>query len=316
MEWRNASAVWTAATSFLRMGLDLPAGDTATLRGHTGPVLAVRFNSDGNYCLTCGQDRIIKLWNPAKGLCVKTYVGHGHEVFDVAVSGDNSRITSCGGDKQVFYWDVASGNVIRKFRGHDLKVNTCVFAGEESSVIVSGSYDKTVKIFDCRSRSFDAMQTMAEATDSITSLAVRGHEVLSACVDGYVRRYDVRMGEVVSDCLGHPITCVRFTRDGNCVLATCMDSTVRLLDKANGELLNSYSGHRNESYKVESAMTRGDAYVACGSEDGKIFFWDLVSGKLAHQLHGHSNVVCGLSYHPSKTALLSSSVDGTFFFWQ
>jgi mitogen-activated protein kinase organizer 1 len=97
---------------------------------------------------------------------------------------------------------------------------------------------------------------MSEATDSVTSLAVRAHEILTGCVDGYMRRYDVRMGEMVSDCLLHPITCVRFTHDGNCLLATCMDDTVRLFDKSNGELLNSYSGHKNSSYKVECAMTR------------------------------------------------------------
>lgn len=201
--------------------LDLPASQARTFKGHVGAVLAVRYNSDGNYCLTCGQDRIIKLWNPVKGLCIKSYIGHGHDVFDVAVSSDNSRIASCGGDKLVFYWDVASGNIIRKFKGHDLKVNAVVFAGEDSSVVISGSYDKTVRIFDCRSRSFEAMQVMSEATDSVTSLAVRAHEILSASVDGYVRRYDVRKGQLTSDCLGHPSTCVRFTHDGNCVLATC-----------------------------------------------------------------------------------------------
>jgi len=58
----------------------LPTEKVSELKAHVGPVLAVRFNRDGNYCLTCGQDRLIKLWNPSKGLVVKTYVGHGHEV--------------------------------------------------------------------------------------------------------------------------------------------------------------------------------------------------------------------------------------------
>lgn len=76
--------------------------------------------------------------------------GRLEQVFDVATAEDNSRLASVGGDKLVFYWDVATGNIIRKFRGHELRVNTCKFAGEGSSVIVSGSYDKTVRIFDCR----------------------------------------------------------------------------------------------------------------------------------------------------------------------
>ena len=37
---------------------------------------------DGNYCLTCGSDKTVKLWNPHTGLLLKTYVGHGQEVLD------------------------------------------------------------------------------------------------------------------------------------------------------------------------------------------------------------------------------------------
>ena len=40
------------------------------------------FAEDGNYCLTCGSDKTLKLWSPHKGLCIKTYMGHGAEVLD------------------------------------------------------------------------------------------------------------------------------------------------------------------------------------------------------------------------------------------
>lgn len=40
----------------------------------------------------------------------------------------------------------------RKLRGHTQRINTCVFGGEGSSVMVTGSYDKTVRVWDCRSR--------------------------------------------------------------------------------------------------------------------------------------------------------------------
>ena len=33
----------------------LPSEETAVLSGHEGPVLAVRFNRTGTYCLTCGK---------------------------------------------------------------------------------------------------------------------------------------------------------------------------------------------------------------------------------------------------------------------
>ncbi|GCC39721.1 hypothetical protein chiPu_0023479 [Chiloscyllium punctatum] len=73
---------------------------------------------DGNYCLTCGSDKSLKLWNPHRGIILKTYSGHGYEVLDAAGSCDNSQICSCGSDKTVVLWDVATGQLVRKFRGH------------------------------------------------------------------------------------------------------------------------------------------------------------------------------------------------------
>lgn len=80
----------------------LPTELAFQLSGHQGPVRAVRFNSmlggfpnnahlhglrltfaeNGNYCLSCGSDKTLRLWNPHKGLCIKTYMGHGAEVLD------------------------------------------------------------------------------------------------------------------------------------------------------------------------------------------------------------------------------------------
>ena len=100
------------------MDLHLPCKETNQLEGHQGAVRAVRFNYDGNYCLTCGGDKLLKLWNPHRGVLLKTYSGHGYEVLDAVGSSDNSRLASCGADKTVVQWDVATGQIMRRFRGH------------------------------------------------------------------------------------------------------------------------------------------------------------------------------------------------------
>jgi len=97
---------------------------------------------DGNYCLTCGSDKTLKLWNPLRGTLLRTYSGHGYEVLDAAGSFDNSSLCSGGGDKAVVLWDVASGQVVRKFRGHagsskvqpPLSGNPCFSEGEHGPV--------------------------------------------------------------------------------------------------------------------------------------------------------------------------------------
>ena len=68
--------------------------------------------------MTCGSDKMVKLWNPQSGVMLKSYAGHGYEVLDCKASCDNANMCSCGMDKTVILWDVASGNVLRKYRGH------------------------------------------------------------------------------------------------------------------------------------------------------------------------------------------------------
>ncbi|KAK9915970.1 hypothetical protein WJX75_006744 [Coccomyxa subellipsoidea] len=297
------------------VGETLPKEESFCLRGHDGPVLAVRFNNPGTYCLSCGKDRSIRLWNPHKGLLIKTYAGHGYDVRDAVVSADNSKFASCGGDRQIFLWDVGTGRTIRKFRGHDGVVNSvCLGPGE--GTLVTGGYDQAVRVWDMRSRSVDAIQTIKSFADSVTSVAVSPNaEILAACVDGTVRRFDVRGGCVYVDQMHAPVTSMALSHDGNCVLASCLDTRLRLLDKASGELLAEYKGHKQESAKMDCALTPSDAHVLSGSEDGRVCYWDLVEETMVESFQAHSGVVCSLVVHPDGDMLLTSSTDGTVKVW-
>ncbi|KAK9828990.1 hypothetical protein WJX72_003265 [[Myrmecia] bisecta] len=270
----------------------------------------------GTYCLSCGKDRTLRLWNPHRGVPIKTYHGHGYDVRDVAVSSDNSKLASCGGDRQLFLWDVASGKVIRKFRGHDGVVNSvCYGPGDET--LVSGGYDQAVSVWDCRSRSFDPIQTMKPFGDSVTSvLCTPRAEILAGSVDGTVRRFDVRAGCVYTDDLHHPVTSVALSNDGNCLLAACLDSHMRLLDKGSGELLAQYEGHKHESLKMDCCLTPTDAHVVGSSEDGRVLYWDLVEERVVTSFQAHAGVVCSLAMHPAGDCLLTSSTDGSIKVWR
>ncbi|PRP75898.1 hypothetical protein PROFUN_15460 [Planoprotostelium fungivorum] len=59
--------------------------EVASLPGHEGGTHVVRFNKNGNYCVSGGGDRKVTLWNPATGKQIKSYAGHGREVLDLAL---------------------------------------------------------------------------------------------------------------------------------------------------------------------------------------------------------------------------------------
>ena len=72
-------------------------------------------------------------------------------------------------------------------------------------MVVSGSFDTTVRLWDCKSQSTKPIQVLEEAGDSVSSVHVVGWEVVTGCVDGRVRVYDLRMGMVFVDVIGRKV---------------------------------------------------------------------------------------------------------------
>lgn len=54
-----------------------------------------------------------------------------------------------------------------------------------------------------------------------------------------------------------------------------------------------------QAYKMDSCLTNTDAHVVSGSEDGRVFFWDLVDGSAVNSFQAH-NAVVRLSLKISK----------------
>lgn len=77
------------------------------------------------------------------------------------------------------FWRNHSPNNCKSLFVNFQKVNCVKFNQPDSSVIISGSYDATVRCWDCRSRSPEPIQILDDAKDSVSSLAVSQREILS-----------------------------------------------------------------------------------------------------------------------------------------
>lgn len=285
-----------------------------TLHGHASPVLSLTFTKNGNYILSSSQDRSLILWNPHTGLHVKTYSGpHNHEVNDAIITEDNARFVSCGGDKHVFLWDVTTAQVIRRFAGHERKVNSLAF-GPKQEIFLSASNDKSVRLWDMRSHARDPIQVLADAADSVLSLRIAGNEIVTGSADGGLRRYDVRRGQLCVDQLSQPIGSITSSKDNQCLLISTLDNTVRLLERETGNELASYSGHSNHRFKVQSTLDPSDSAVVSGSEDNRIFFWDLVEANILRSVQDHGGPVFSVSFF--EDTMVTASADGLVKVWR
>lgn len=172
---------------------------------------------------------------------------------------------------------------MRRLRSHAGGVR-CVCFNEDSSIAISGGRDNAVMCWDIRTRRLDPVQVMKEARDCITAVLTNEHKIYAASLDGCVRHYDIRVGEMTCDKIGEPVTYLAQTRDEQCLVAGCQDSVVRLLDCETGGLLAEYKGHQADDYHIECGILSNDAHIVCGSSDGHAFVWDLVEGKVLQRV--------------------------------
>ncbi|BGP57087.1 hypothetical protein JCM8202_006317 [Rhodotorula sphaerocarpa] len=285
------------------------------LDAHKGAVHTAVYNAGASYILTGGADKQIRLTNAKSGAQVKVYSGHGYEVLGIACSYDNTRIASCGGDRSVFLWDVSSGDIIRRFSGHVGKINTVAW-NADASVLASGSFDTSVRLWDVKSQNRTPLQILEEARDSITSIQIKNHLVCTGSVDGRVRTYDLRMGQLQSDFFDQPVTSLSFTADSSLVLVSTLDSTHRLLDLKHGTAVQSFTGHKNTSYRSQSCFGAREETVICGDEDGKVFGWDMEEGTLLGKpFKAHERAVLWTTHHPKEPQLITAGSDSKVKVW-
>lgn len=270
-------------------------------------IRAIRFNADGQYALTCGSDRTVKLWRPTKLLQLKCYKGHSADVIDCQANHDSSQFISCSNDRSVIVWDVESGKISRRFR--NLAPFTTICYGHEASTALAGSVDGTVRIYDLRAlNAWEPIQSLTEATDSLTCCRVYKNLIFTTSLDKGLRTYDVRQGKLSIDTLHMPLNHVSVSQDAMMLLVCCVRGPTILVDRKEGKILNEFSGNENKLFKIESTFAMNDSYVVAGSEDSKVYIWDTVNKepKLALRHSGVSPPVIQSISSDSLDFLLTS----------
>lgn len=279
-----------------------------------GAVNEVGVDRNGEYCLSVGNDRLLRLWNIERGVCIKAYVGHGRPLHTGDIAEQNDRLCSAGEDSVIILWDVSTAKAIRRIRGHVGRVN-CVRFHTSGQLLLSGGYDTKVHIWDCRSNMRDPVQTLSDADDSVTTVGQGNASIWTTSVDGKVRSYDLRNGQLVEDFIGNAVTNFALSRDNRCYLTSTLDSTHRLFDVVSGELLATYKGHKSTDFRVGLSFIGNEAQVISGSEDGRLHVWDLVEGNLAQSLDAHSSIVTSVAQASEGQHIVSASHEGDMIFW-
>ena len=169
---------------------------------------------------------------------------------------------------------------------------------------------------------------------------------ISGSYDGLVRIWDTATGECLKTVYAEgnpPVGCVRFSPNGRFVLSGTLDSKLRLYDVSGGRERNTfgnghsglnsnraqprggkcsktYAGHTNSKFCAFAAFLSANPKRQCvvsGSEDGKIYMYDLQSRLIRQTLEGHHDAVLAVDAHDSLELIGSGGMGNDKFvrFW-
>jgi platelet-activating factor acetylhydrolase IB subunit alpha len=102
------------------------------------------------YIISCGRDKMIKLWDVFANVCIYTMLGHDNWVRSLAVSPNGKYLLSCSDDKSIRVWDLKSGRCTKKLNDAHERFVISIAVSQKYPIMASGSIDNLVKIWDCK----------------------------------------------------------------------------------------------------------------------------------------------------------------------
>jgi WD40 repeat protein len=209
-------------------------------------------------------------------------------------------------------WDPSSGKELRGFLAHAGPVLALAF-GPDGKTLVSGSADRTLKIFDVESGRMleqyihdGEVRAVAASGDSHYFFAGPGSEILDW-------RFEAAASLRVLSGHADLVHAVAFAPDGKTAASGSADGTVRIWNVAEGKEERSISAHGSSVFCV--AFSPDGKTVASGGFDNQVKLWQAAGGSLVKEFKGHEEGVFCLAFSPDGEFLLSGSSDRTIRSW-
>jgi len=280
---------------------------TGTLRGillykngnNTGGITSVCFSPDGKYLATTVSDGSIQV----NFFLSSTYRSlTGGLVWGTAIP---SILPS-----QI--WDIARNCIGYTFEGHRWSVNSVDFS-HDGSFIVSGSSDKTVRIWNMNTRESQVFP-ITDNHRSVECVAVSPDDRFVAAGSSYgvVNIWDVETMTLIDSLRGHDdwVYSVAFMPNGKGLVSCSADKTLKYWEISTAlsdthetgrqfsKCMQVFTGHRGAVMSV--AISHDGQWIVSGSADCGVQFWDR-HGRTHLMLQGH---------HAGGTPLPCQSSDG------
>ena len=196
--------------------------------------------------------------------------------------------------------------LVRLLTGHQSHVNS-VAVSPDGRYIVSGSWDRTVAVWDLDSGSL--IHQLSGHRDRVWSVVVSpdGRHIVSGSLDGTVAVWDLESGALIRqlDSRKAGVWAVAVTPDSRRIVSGSGNNILRVWDLESGALIRRIPGHGEEIWAL--AVSPDGRRIVAGSRDLSVAVWDLESGALIQRLSGHYDYVQTVGVSPDGRRIASGA---------
>lgn len=294
---------------------DVTTGESIkTFRLHTEAVYKIVFSPDGNRIATASWDNTMQWWDSNTGENIKTFTGYKGSQPRMRYSPDH-RIFAINWNTEVWLHEVSTGKHLKTLKGHKEYV-TCIAFSHDGNIIVTGSKDKTARLWDTKTG--ENTITLTGHTERVYAavFSADGKTIVTTSSDESVRLWDAHTGDHLRTIKGNTfgLKGFRFVADGGSLFSNCTDKTVRVWNTTTGENTITLKGN---TYDIRYGVLSPDSKImATSCDDFTVRLWNMITRRNTNTLKTSTATTSAVKFSPDgKTLATATPADKTPWLW-
>ncbi|XP_054709870.1 WD repeat and SOCS box-containing protein 1-like isoform X2 [Uloborus diversus] len=266
----------------------------------------------------------------AFGSSTYDYTSHASSPFWSRLSSYKDLVLATGhSNGRIRTWDVKTGKLILELMDHTDMVSHLSFNPTGNLVLISSSYDGTLKIWDFHEDG-NMFQTLKMNSRPIYSCcwSPDGKTIASVGMCKLVYIWDVKTLKLKAKLEGHlhDIVACAFSTDSCLIASASWDTRLILWDAYSGQMLKCF-GHLHPSPHLifasgdngawirDMSFSLDGAHIATIADDGFLRFWDITSDENPEAVAAIDNSLC-CTFSPSGRTVAVGNRYGPVTFWR
>ncbi|ESO92893.1 hypothetical protein LOTGIDRAFT_120226, partial [Lottia gigantea] len=299
------------------LSASVPTKAICKFDAHEGEVNSVKFNPSGTLFASGGADRKIKLWEIRNGECDKkgTLLGSNAGITALDFDLEGSLVLGASSDFASRVWSLIDQRLRHTLTGHSGKVFAARFLGD-SNKVVSGSHDRTLKIWDLNTRA--CVKTIFAGSSCNDLVTLHGNNIISGHFDKRLRFWDVRSDSTSHEVLLQGrITSLDLSPDRMNLLCSTRDDSMKILDLRMNQVSSTFyaDGYKASCDWGRAVFSPDGNFVASGSHDGGVYVWNITTKKIEKVLKEHNHAVIAVTWNPCGASIVSCEKSRKIILW-